>query len=163
MLIKIKNKAYLTVDDFKFRYSIGKNNTKSKKIEGDNSTPKGIFSIGKLYYRKDRVKKPNSKIKTKIITKNMGWCDDPENKNYNKEIKIPSEIKHEKLFKKDNSYDYFIVINYNTKNIKPYMGSAIFLHLTKNYKPTAGCIAVKKKDFLIISKIIDNKTKVKIL
>ena len=163
MLIKIKNKAYLTVDDFKFRYSIGKNNTKSKKIEGDNSTPKGIFSIGKLYYRKDRVKKPNSKIKTKIITKNMGWCDDPENKNYNKEIKIPSEIKHEKLFKKDNSYDYFIVINYNTKNIKPYKGSAIFLHLTKNYKPTAGCIAVKKKDFLIISKIIDNKTKVKIL
>ena len=163
MLIKIKNKAYLTVDDFKLKCSIGKNNTKLKKNEGDNSTPKGIFSIGKLYYRKDRVKKPISKIKTKIITKNMGWCDDPENKNYNKEIKIPSEIKHEKLFKKDNSYDYFIVINYNTKNIKPYMGSAIFLHLTKNYKPTAGCIAVKKKDFLIISKIIDNKTKVKIL
>ena len=93
----------------------------------------------------------------------MGWCDDPEDKNYNKEIKIPSRINHEKLFKKDNSYDYFIVINYNTKNIKPYKGSAIFLHLTKNYKPTAGCIAVKKKDFLIISKIIDNKTKVKIL
>ena len=163
MLIKIKNKAYLTVDDFKLKCSIGKNNTKLKKNEGDNSTPKGIFSIGKLYYRKDRVKKPISKIKTKIITKNMGWCDDPEDKNYNKEIKIPSRINHEKLFKKDNSYDYFIVINYNTKNIKPYKGSAIFLHLTKNYKPTAGCIAVKKKDFLIISKIIDNKTKVKIL
>ena len=163
MLIKIKNKAYLTVDDFKFRCSIGKNNTRSKKKEGDNSTPKGIFSIGKLYYRKDRVKKPISKIKTRIITKNMGWCDDPENKSYNKEIKIPSKINHEKLFKKDNSYDYFIVINYNTQKIKPYKGSAIFLHLTKNYKPTAGCIAVKKKDFIIISKIVDGKTKIRIL
>ena len=93
----------------------------------------------------------------------MGWCDDPENKSYNKEIKIPSKINHEKLFKKDNSYDYFIVINYNTQKIKPYKGSAIFLHLTKNYKPTAGCIAVKKKDFIIISKIIDGKTKIRIL
>ena len=55
----------------------GKNNTKSKKKEGDNSTPKGIFSIGKLYYRKDRVKKPITKIKTRIIRENMGWCDDP--------------------------------------------------------------------------------------
>ena len=163
MLIKIKNKAYLTVDDFKFRCSIGKNKTRSKKKEGDNSTPKGIFSIGKLYYRKDRVKKPISKIKTRIITKNMGWCDDPENKSYNKEIKIPSKINHEKLFKKDNSYDYFIVINYNIQKIKPYKGSAIFLHLTKNYKPTAGCIAVKKKDFIIISKIVDGKTKIRIL
>ena len=163
MLIKIKNKAYLTVDDFKFRCSIGKNKTRSKKKEGDNSTPKGIFSIGKLYYRKDRVKKPISKIKTRIITENMGWCDDPENKSYNKEIKIPSKINHEKLFKKDNSYDYFIVINYNIQKIKPYKGSAIFLHLTKNYKPTAGCIAVKKKDFIIISKIVDGKTKIRIL
>ena len=93
----------------------------------------------------------------------MGWCDDPQNKNYNKEMKIPSKINHEKLFKKDNSYDYFIVINYNTKKIKPYKGSAIFLHLTKNYKPTAGCIAVKKKDFIIISKIVDSKTKIRIL
>ena len=92
----------------------------------------------------------------------MGWCDDPENKNYNKEIKIPTKNNYEKLFKKDNSYDYFIVINYNTQKIKPYKGSAIFLHLTKNYEATAGCIAVKKKDFLIISKIINKKTKIRI-
>ena len=162
MLIKIKNKDHLIVDDFTFKCAIGKNNIKSKKKEGDKSTPRGIFSIGKLYYRKDRVKKPSCKIKTRIISKNMGWCDDPENKNYNKEIKIPTKNNHEKLFKKDHSYDYFIVINYNTQKIKPYKGSAIFLHLTKNYKATAGCIAVKKKDFLIISKIIDKKTIIRI-
>ncbi len=92
----------------------------------------------------------------------MGWCDDPKNDNYNKEININSKIKHEKLFRRESSYDYFIVINYNTKNTTPYKGSAIFLHLTKNYKPTAGCVALKKKDFLILCKIIDKKSKIKL-
>lgn len=163
MLITIINKETLTIDDFIFRCSIGKNGIKTQKKEGDKTTPRGTFSLGKLYYRTDRVEKPITQINTRIINKGMGWCDDPKSSLYNKELIINDKIKHEKLFKKDNSYDYFIVINYNTKNIKPYKGSAIFLHLTKNYKPTAGCIAVKKKDFLIISKIIDNKTKVKIL
>ena len=92
----------------------------------------------------------------------MGWCDDPTDKYYNKEIKITNNQSHEKLFKKDNTYDYFIVINYNTKKRIPYKGSAIFIHLTKNYKATAGCIALKKKDFLILLKLINKKTKIKI-
>ena len=162
MLIKLKNKDQLILDDFTFKCAIGKNNIKSKKKEGDKSTPRGTFSLGKVYYRADKVKKPKSKLGARIIKKNMGWCDDPLVKTYNKEIKIPSENKHEKLFKKDGSYDYFIVINYNTKKIVRYKGSAIFLHLTKNYRPTAGCIAVTKKDFLIILKLINKKTQIKI-
>tara|TARA_B100000780_G_C20903429_1_gene359590 strand:- start:197 stop:688 length:492 start_codon:yes stop_codon:yes gene_type:complete len=162
MLIILKNKEHLITKDFKFKCSIGKNKIRSKKKEGDKATPRGIFSIGKLYYRADRVKKPVTKLITKIITKEMGWCDDPKDKNYNKEITINSNIKHEKLFRKNDSYNYFIVINYNTKNIIPYKGSAIFLHLTKNYKPTAGCIAVKEKDFLIFVKIINKGSKIKI-
>ena len=162
MLIKLKNKDQLIVDDFIFKCAIGKNQIKSKKKEGDKATPRGIFSLGKLYYRADRVKKPFVKINTKIINNNMGWCDDPKSRSYNKEIKIPSKQKHEKLFKKNGSYDFFIPINYNTKKIVPYKGSAIFLHLTKNYKPTDGCIAVKKEDFLIILKLINKKSQIKI-
>lgn len=162
MLIKLKNKDQLIVDDFIFKCAIGKGNLSSRKKEGDKTTPRGLFSLGKLYYRADRVKKPSCKIKSKIITKNMGWCDDPKDKAYNKEIKTPSKSKHEIIFKKDSSYDYFIVINYNTRKIKPYKGSAIFLHLTKSYKPTAGCVAVNKKDFLIILRLIDKKNFIKI-
>ena len=162
MLIKLKNKDQLIVDDFIFKCAIGKENLSSRKKEGDKTTPKGLFSLGKLYYRADRVKKPSCKIKSKIITKNMGWCDDPKSKYYNKEIKINKNMSHEKLFKKESIYDYFIVINYNTTKIVPYKGSAIFIHLTKNYKATAGCIALIKKDFLILLKLIDRKTKIKI-
>ena len=92
----------------------------------------------------------------------MGWCDDPKSKLYNKQIKIKKFIKSEKLFKRDNSYDYFLLINYNTNKIIPYKGSAIFLHLTKDYKPTAGCIALKEKDFYILLKIINKNTKIRI-
>ena len=135
---------------------------KKNKKEGDKSTPKGSFSLGTLYYRHDKVPKPTTKLKIKKITKKMGWCDDPLDKKYNKEILIKRNIKFEKLYRKDNIYDYLIVINYNTKKIIPNKGSAIFLHLTKNYKPTIGCVALNKKDFLILAKIINKNSKIKI-
>lgn len=162
MLIKLKNKDTLIIDEFKFKCCIGKNGLNKQKIEGDISTPKGIYKIGKLYYRADRVKKPITSLKTKIIKKNMGWCNDVNSNFYNKEIKINNKIRYEKLFRDDYKYDYFIVIEYNTKKIIPKKGSAIFLHLTKNYKPTLGCIAINKNDFLILIKIINNKTKINI-
>jgi len=162
MLITIKNKDTLIIDDFIFKCSVGKSGIKTTKKEGDGVTPRGIYSIGRLYYRADRLKKPKVKILTKIIKKTMGWCDDPTNKNYNKEIKINNEVKHEKLYRKDSSYDCFIVINYNTKKRIPYMGSAIFIHLTENYNKTSGCVALTKKDFLILIKLIDKKTKMEI-
>ena len=162
MLIHLKNKDKLIVNDFKFKCCIGKNGTKKSKIEGDNSTPKGIFTLGTLYYRKDRVKKPVTNLKTKIIRSNLGWCNDPRHIFYNKEIEIQKKIHHEKLYRKDQKYDYFLVINYNIKKTLPNRGSAIFLHLTKNYNQTAGCIALKKNDFLILLKLINKKTKIKI-
>ena len=162
MLIRIKNKDELIVDSFIFKCCIGKNGVKGKKIEGDKSTPKGIFALGKLYYRSDRVSKPETSLSIKKIKKKMGWCIESRNKKYNSEIGTNKKIKHEKLFRKDNKYDYFLVINYNTKKKIPFKGSAIFIHLTKNYAPTAGCVALKKKDFLILIKIINKKTKIKI-
>ena len=162
MLLKLKNKEYLIVDEFKFKCSIGKKGLKSKKKEGDNCTPIGVFKIGKVYYRSDRIKKLETILKTKKITKNMGWCDDPYNKKYNKEIVLDKKNKGEKLYRRDNTYDVLIVIEYNTKKIKPFKGSAIFIHLTKNYSPTEGCIALKKNDLLILLKIINKNSKIKI-
>tara|TARA_Y200000002_G_scaffold374449_1_gene375192 strand:- start:495 stop:986 length:492 start_codon:yes stop_codon:yes gene_type:complete len=162
MIIRLKNKETLEVDLFNLKCSIGKNGFTKKKIEGDKKTPKGIFSIGKLYYRKDRISRFETKLKTIQIKKKMGWCDDIHSKYYNKPIKIKKNIKHEKLFRKDYKYDLLIPINYNTKPIIKNKGSAIFIHLTKNYKKTNGCIALSKKDFLILLKLINSKTKIKI-
>ena len=162
MKITLKNKYTLKVDDFKFKCCIGKNGVKKNKVEGDKCTPKGIFKLGTLYYRKDRVNKPTTNLKIKNIKKNMGWCNDSKNKLYNQEIKVNKNIKHEKLFRKDYKYDYLLVIEYNTKKIKPNKGSAIFIHLTKNFKLTAGCIGLLQKDFLIMAKLINKKSTIKI-
>ena len=162
MTIIIKNKETLIFEDFSFKCCIGKNGITNNKIEGDKKTPRGLFSLGNIYFRKDRNFKPITKLNSISINRQMGWCIDVRNKKYNKLIKINKKIKHEKMFRRDYKYDYVIPINYNTKNIKNGKGSAIFIHLTKNYKPTAGCIALKKKDFLILSKLIKKNTKIKI-
>ena len=164
MIIIVKNKDTLLIDDFKFRCSIGKKGVCNKKVEGDLTTPKGIFNLGNIYYRSDRVQKPFSKLKSIPIKKNMVWCDDPNSKSYNKLIKIKKNLKisHEKLYRKDHKYDFFISIKYNYKNPIKFKGSAIFLHLTKNYLPTKGCVALCEKDFLILTKLINKKSKIKI-
>ena len=163
MLIILKNKETLKISDYSFRCSVGKNGIYRNKKEGDKKTPKGTYSLGNLYYRADRVKRPITKLSTKIIQRNTGWCDDSNSKNYNKEIKIHEKTKigHEKLFKKDNSYNYLIEIKYNNRPT-PFKGSAIFIHLTNNYKKTAGCIALQEKDFLILIKLINKNTKIRI-
>ncbi len=164
MLIYLKNKHTLKIDDFSFKCVLGKNGISKNKIEGDKKTPQGIFRIENLYFRKDRIKKIHTKLKSIPISKFMGWCDDKKNKKkYNKLIKIRKKIKHEKLFRKDNKYDLLIPIKYNYYKRILGKGSCIFLHLTNNYKPTAGCIALSKNDFLIMLKIINKKTKIKII
>ena len=157
------NKKNLTFHNYKVKCAIGKRGIGYKRKEGDFITPKGIYKIKYILYRKDRVKKPFTKIKSFAIKKNMGWCDDiKDKKNYNKLINIKKKIHHEKLYRKDMKYDLVLLIKYNFKKNIVGKGSCIFLHLTNNYQPTAGCIALKKKDFLIMLKLINKESKIKI-
>ena len=163
MTIYLKNKQTLQVDDFYFKCCVGKNGLTSKKKEGDQKTPKGIFKIENLYYRKDRIKKPKTLLKSVEIKKDMGWCDDINfKKKYNKLCKINKEFRHEKLKRYDYKYNLLIPIQYNYKKPIIGLGSCIFIHLTTDYKPTAGCIALKEKDFIIMLKLIKKKSKIKI-
>ena len=160
MIIRLKNKDTLNFDDFSIKCVIGKNGLNKNKKEGDKSTPIGNFKLGPLYWRADKIEKPETNISCKKINKNMGWCNDIDSRFYNKEIKVNKKIKHEKLFRKDYKYNLFLVIKYNDKKIIRGKGSAIFIHLTKNYKKTAGCIAVKQKDFLVMIKLLSKKSKI---
>jgi L,D-peptidoglycan transpeptidase YkuD (ErfK/YbiS/YcfS/YnhG family) len=160
MIIKLKNKDTLNVGEFKLKCCIGKKGISKNKVEGDLQTPSGKFKLGNLYWRSDRVKKPETKLFCKKIKKNMGWCNDSNSAYYNKEIKINNKIKHEKIYRHDYKYDLFILIKYNYLKTKKNKGSAIFIHLTKNYKATAGCIALSKKDFLILSKMLKKNSQI---
>ena len=161
-MIIVNKSGVLKYKNLKFKCALGEAGIGKKKKEGDNITPKGSYRLLKLFYRSDRIPNFKTVLKKNKINKKMGWCDDINNKNYNKLIKLPSSFSHEKLFRKDNIYDLIIPINYNTKKIVKGKGSAIFLHVAKkNYEPTRGCIALKKKDLILLLKSIDNK-KIKI-
>ena len=163
MTIFIKNKHTLQIDEFKFRCCIGKKGSTNNKIEGDNKTPKGLFKIDHLYFRKDRMDKPKTLLKCIKIKNHMGWCNDVRfPKKYNRLIKKSKKYKHEKLKRKDYKYDLIIPIKYNFKKPAIGKGSCIFIHVTKNYKPTAGCIALKFKDFLIMLKILKRNSTIRI-
>ena len=105
MIIHVKNKNTLIIDDFKLRCCIGTSGINSNKKEGDHSTPKGLFKLKKLYFRKDRVGIPKCKIQKKQITKNIAWCDDPKDVKYNKEILVLNEYHKESFY----SLEYFIL------------------------------------------------------
>ena len=163
MTIFLKKKHTLQIDDYYFKCCIGKNGITKSKKEGDKKTPQGTFKIENLYYRADKLDKPNTNLKAIKIRKNMGWCDDVNSKRYyNKLINTNYKLKHEKLYRKDFKYDLFIPIQYNFNKPILKLGSCIFIHLTKNYKPTAGCIALDKKDFIIMLKLLKKSSKIKI-
>ena len=159
----IIKKHFLIYKGYKLKCSIGKSGIRHFKKEGDLATPKGVFKLGLLYYRKDRNRSLKSKINKRVIKKNMGWCNDSNSKKYNQKIYFPFKYGAEKLYRKDKIYDIFINIKYNHSPIAKGKGSAIFLHLTnKKYKPTQGCIAIQKNDFLKILPYINKNTKISI-
>ena len=162
MHIFIKNKK-LFFDQYKVKCAIGKRGITSNKLEGDKCTPRGRFKFKYVFYRKERNKNIRSKLKIIPIKKNFGWCDDVKSKYYNKFITFPFKHSAERLYIKQNIYDIIVVLDYNCKPIKKNKGSAIFLHLTSDYKKTQGCVAIKEKDMLILLKLINKKTKIKII
>jgi len=157
------NKKYLTLNNYKAKCALGKRGIGYKRKEGDLITPKGTYKVKYILYRKDRVKKIQTKIKKIAIRKDMGWCDDPKSRDYNKLIKLPYAYSYEKIFRKENNYDIILILNYNMNPVIKNKGSAIFIHIAKkNYKKTDGCIALKKAHLLKIIKRINKNTTIKI-
>ena len=156
------NKNYLTYNKLKVKCAIGKKGIGNKKKEGDLITPIGVYNIKYILYRKDRVK-ILTKLKKKVIKKNMGWCDDAKSNHYNKLVQLPFVQKHEKLYKKENIYDIILVLDFNMNPVRKNKGSAIFIHVAKkNFKKTEGCVAIRKGKLIKLIKEISPNTKVKI-
>ena len=163
MHIIIKNKK-LIINNYKVKCAVGKRGIEVKRKEGDHITPRGKFKIKCILYRKDRIPKLNSKINKLVIKKNMGWCDDPDSKKYNKLIKFPFNYSAERLYRSDNIYDIILVLNFNSNPVIKNKGSAIFIHIAKEkFKNTKGCVAVSKINLKKIVRMINKKTTINII
>lgn len=140
--------------------AIGSGGIGIKESEGDGITPAGNFSLLRVMFREDRQALPITDLEISTINKNDGWCDDPSSHFYNKPIKLPQNVSHEKLYRDDFLYDIIVDIDYNRSPPILGKGSAIFIHVAQpGYKPTRGCIALSSRDLLELLKSCNANTK----
>lgn len=134
--------------------AVGKNGVSAESYEGDNRTPKGLFTLGFAFGTKNMT---DLKLPYRRINDRCYWVDDPSSEYYNMWVESDSIEweSAEHLADYPNSYRYAVVINYNMDPIVPGAGSAIFLHC-KTGSYTAGCVAVPEADMLDILYWLDS-------
>jgi L,D-peptidoglycan transpeptidase YkuD (ErfK/YbiS/YcfS/YnhG family) len=131
------------------RAAIGLPGIAVKSGEGDGITPIGAFPVREIFYRADRIPKPDTRLPLRAIEKDDGWCDAPNDPNYNRPVKLPYPASTEQMWREDHLYDLVAVLGYNDDPVVPGGGSAIFLHLARpDYSHTQGCVAVAYDDAL---------------
>lgn len=141
--------AWLDWGAGKRRAAIGPGGIALKGGEGDGITPRGTYPIREIFYRADRIAKPDTALPLRAIEKDDGWCDAPADPNYNRLVKLPYPASAEHMWRDDHLYDLVAVLGYNDDPVVPGKGSAIFLHLAKpDYAPTHGCVALNHDDAL---------------
>ena len=126
------------------------------KREGDGATPMGRWRLLHVYYRADRIDAPVSALPVSAISDQDGWCDAPDDPNYNRAVTLPYPASHETLMREDGLYDLLVATDHNTDPAVPGQGSAIFLHCRNpDGKPTAGCIAIDRAALITVVESID--------
>ena len=128
------------------RCALGRSGITAFKREGDGATPLAAMAVLAGYYRKGRFA-PQTRLPMTPIRADLGWCDAPDDANYNRPVKLPFAASHEELLRDDHLYDAVIVLDWNITSRARNRGSAIFLHVAKpGYAPTEGCVAVSARD-----------------
>lgn len=136
-----------------FPCSWGHGGIKIHKKEGDGATPVGTFPFRRVFYRADRIEKPQTLLPLQALSQLDGWCDDTNDVCYNQYVKLPYKGRHEELWREDHVYDLILVVGHNDAPVKPGEGSAIFVHLLRPQKtPTEGCVALHLQDLLQVIK-----------
>ncbi len=127
---------------------LGKNGRTFRKREGDGKSPRGSWLLVDAYFRPDRILAiPHAKR----LKPSDSWCDAPSHKDYNRKVILPFAASREKLWREDEAYDILLTTNHNQRPRLRGAGSAIFLHLwRKGATGTAGCIALRRRDMLIV-------------
>lgn len=132
--------------------AVGRGALTERKREGDGGTPTGRFPLRRLFYRPDRETRPATGLPAVPLAPDLGWCDDPGDPAlYNRLVRLPLGLSHERMWRDDALYDLVVEIGYNDAPPVPGLGSAIFLHLARpDWSPTEGCVAMRREDLLAV-------------
>lgn len=151
MRIDVDPEGFVVCHGHKWRCALGRGGISAHKVEGDGVSPAGTWTLGRVFYRADRLEAPKTGLDVIVTRPEWGWCDDPNHADYNALITLPHPANHEKMWRDDAVYDVVVEILYNTDPIEKERGSAIFMHVAKpDYSPTEGCVALERSDLLAL-------------
>lgn len=129
------------------RCALGRGGILAQKREGDGATPSGLLALERVLWRADRGPKPQAAMRVEPLAPHDGWCDDETHTDYNRQITLPHNARHEVLWRDDAVYDVIGVLGWNLAPVTRGRGSAIFLHIARpGLAPTEGCIALPERE-----------------
>jgi L,D-peptidoglycan transpeptidase YkuD (ErfK/YbiS/YcfS/YnhG family) len=157
-------RATLSCGDLRFPCALGRSGRRPDKREGDGATPTGTFALRQVFYRPDRLLRPRTQLPVAALRPNDGWCDDPDDRSYNRFVRHPYPASAERLWRDDHLYDLVVVLGYNEAPRIRGRGSAIFIHVAgPGFKPTAGCVALTRPHLLRLIERVARGATIRIL
>jgi L,D-peptidoglycan transpeptidase YkuD (ErfK/YbiS/YcfS/YnhG family) len=145
----------------RLRCALGRGGVRRDKREGDGATPVGSWAMRRLLYRADRIGRPDTALPSSVIRQDDGWCDAPQDENYNLPVRLPYAASAETLYRQDGVYDLVVPLGYNDAPVVAGAGSAIFLHLARpDFGATEGCVALALADLLTVLREADTGSQV---
>lgn len=135
--------GWLFAGHLRIPVALGRGGIKADKREGDGGTPRGRFHPLRVWYRADRGLRPTTALPLRRIRLDDAWCEDPQDRRYNRPFRRRAGAPGDLLARVDHLYDVIVEIDHNTRPRIAGRGSAVFLHLARpNWGPTAGCVAM---------------------
>ena len=150
----------MNVSGVVFPCALGRGGISSNKREGDGATPLAAMRILSGYFRNDHFGTARrSKLAMAPISADLGWCEVPDDRNYNRPVRIPYRASHETMKRDDRLYDACLVLDWNINPRRRGRGSAIFFHLARpGFTPTAGCVAVTARVMARLLPLLSDRT-----
>jgi L,D-peptidoglycan transpeptidase YkuD (ErfK/YbiS/YcfS/YnhG family) len=146
VLSQAAQRGHVAFGALRFACALGQSGITAIKREGDGATPRGRLPVRCVLYRSDAAR-PRSTFRLRRIRCNDGWCDSPQDRNYNRPVRLPYRANAEHLWRADGLYEVVVVLGYNDVPRVRNRGSAIFMHVARgNFEPTEGCIALRARD-----------------
>lgn len=153
--------GWLSTGPLRLPCALGRGGRSFTKREGDGATPSGIWRPMLVLYRPDRTNRPRTGLPTRSLRPDDGWCDAVGDRNYNRHVRHPYPASAEKLWRSDGVYDVIVVLDHNTRPRVRGAGSAIFIHLARpHFLPTEGCIALTRRDLLLVLAILGRGSRI---